>query len=156
MLKKLKDFRRKTHEQYNTYHREHMDSWKEHVLKLHEESGFLFYYETSELASPEGDRLIIYGDIAKDERIKGERIKPLPLYMYDGQGRLIGQGLLMSDPFEKEEKRRGFLRARKHEFVLEFDSLYGKKYQDMDEALQRKQLLCFYREVSLLSDICLL
>lgn len=149
MFRYIKNFRKKTHEEYQKEQEEKMEPWKKHVRKLHEDSGFLFYYENCELEKPDGSQLIIQGDIAKDESFHTK----MPLYLYDGQGRLLGEGILMSDPLEKEEKRRGFLRSRKHEFLLKITKLSGKSMGELDQRERKKLLGILFQDISLVADI---
>lgn len=150
MIKRIRAFHKKTVEQYLKDHKEQLEPWKIHVMELHERSGFLFYYDTSEIEKAEEGELVVQGDIAKAEVPENRR-----LYLYDGQGRLLGEGALMSDPFEKEEKRRGFLRSRKHEFVLKIIKLQEKELSGLGQKEKKRLLQFFFREASLLSDILL-
>lgn len=167
MLKKIRDFRKKTQDQYMNDHRDSLEPWKKKVMELHERSGFLFYYENCELEKADGSRLVIQGDIAVSDQAIQKQLKPVPavsgsgrgdgtirigLYLYDGQARLLGEGIMLSDPYEKEEKRRGFLRSRKHEFIMEISSLSGEAFQDLDERRRKKLLGNLYRSLSLISD----
>ena len=155
LIKRLRAFHEKTLERYNEEYRRKMEAWKEDVSKLHEDAGFLFYYENCELAEEDGSQLIIQGDVAKADDRHSHRTgeEPVRLYMYDGQGRRIGAGLMLSDPFEKEEKRRGFLSFRKHEFLFKLTSLYGENFSEINEGERKRLLLSLYRELSLIADI---
>ena len=41
----------------------------------------------------------------RGEAVKGTLEKGNPIFLYDGQGKLLGQGEIMSDSEEKEEKQ---------------------------------------------------
>ena len=175
MVERIKEFHRRTLDRYNESHKEKMEDWKQEVLKLHERSGFLFYYENCELEEADGSILTIQGELAKDlrsdaEKEPGKRALPdqnrnnkeersrsadssrMLLYLYNGQGELLGEGILMSDPYEKEEKRRGFLRLRKNECNIKIETLYGKAFAALSDKGKKALLARFFAAVSLISD----
>jgi len=148
MFRRIIDFHRKTTDRYLKDHREQMEPWKKKVLKLHELSGFLFYYDNCELEKADAGELVIQGDLARTA-VKDS----CHLYLYDGRANLLGEGLLLSDPFEKEEKRRGFLRFRKHEFILKILKLQDKDFSGLGQSERKKLLGQMYQDISLISDV---
>lgn len=146
-LRKLKQFREQTRKQYKEEIEKEMEPWKKDVLLLHEKSEYLFYCDELEPESPGSKTMVIRG-----EHVKGHPEIRMPLYLYDGQGTLLGQGVLMSDSEEKEEKRRGFLRSRKNEFLLELTAFHGKIVSECEEKEYRRMLRNLFMELSLLSD----
>lgn len=147
VLKKLKQFQEKTREAYEEGQRESMESWKQTVMDLHEKSRFLFYYEDCELETGDGRALSIKGELVKEEVPENRHI-----YCYSGEAVLLGEGFMEGDPVTKEEKRRGFLRPRKNEFVLKLTVLGGEDTTEMEERELRRRLRTFFQDVSLLSD----
>ena len=152
MFNKIKAFRERTREAYNKEYMDRPEGWKQKVMDLHDRSVFLFYYEDCEAEKEDGSRLMIRGELAKAPE-KGPGEGPLPLCLYDGQARLIGEGLMLSDPYEKEEKRRAFLRLRKQGFLLEITRLRGRDFSAMSRKEKDKRLMDFFLEISLISDI---
>lgn len=147
ILKKIKEFQQKTQLAYEEGQRESMEPWKQTVMDLHEKSRFLFYYEDCELETGDGRALSIKGELVKEELPEDRHI-----YCYSGEAVLLGEGLIEGDPVTKEEKRRGFLRPRKNEFVLKLTALGGADTATMEERELRRRLRTFFQDVSLLSD----
>lgn len=152
MFDRIRKFRNNTFKLYVNDHRKEMEPWKKRVMDLHERSDFLFYYENCELEKADGSLLVIQGDLARHPDTIPEPAK-MHLFLYDGQARLLGRGILMSDPTEKEEKRRGFLRSRKYQFIMKVTRLYGKDFSGLGQQMRNQYLDRFYHAVSLISDI---
>ena len=150
LFDKLRRFHEKTIKQYNADHREEMEPWKKQVMDLHERSHFLFYYDDCELEAADGSRLTVFGEAARGELSPGGH-----LYLYDGECRLLGEGTLLTDSTLKEEKRRGFLRSRKNEFLLKITQLQGKDLDALDPKERKKLLQAFFQNASLFSDTTL-
>ena len=148
MIKKLMQFREKTMEVYRQEQEKKMEPWKKRVMSLHEKSGFLFYYEASEPASADSRHWMLQGEVALGTAPEDAR-----LFLYDGEGNILGEGRMESSPEEKEEKRRGFLRPRKNEFAITMTVLGGEETEKMDKKALNRSLNHLFLNLSLLSDI---
>lgn len=147
LFQAIKDFRQRTIDQYKEEEEKEMAQWKKDVMTLHEESDYLFYCDDMEPEIAGSKTLVIRG-----EHVKGRPTIPMPVYLYDGEGSMLGQGLLMSDSEEKEEKRRGFLRSRKNEFLMKLLVLHEENVSEMEEQNYRRLLRSLYINLSLISD----
>ena len=148
MIKKLMQFREKTMEVYRQEQEKKMEPWKKRVMSLHEKSGFLFYYEASEPVSADSRHWMLQGEVALGTAPEDAR-----LFLYDGEGNILGEGRMETSPEEKEEKRRGFLRPRKNEFAITMTVLGGEETEKMDKKALNRSLNHLFLNLSLLSDI---
>ena len=99
VLRAIRDFHKKTEDRYREEEQKNMEQWKKNVMLLHEKSDFVFYFDDYELELDKISTFTIRGEVVKGTMEKGERV-----FLYDGQGNLLGQGEVLSDPEEKEEK----------------------------------------------------
>ena len=143
----FRNFHERTLEAYKEAHPEEREGWRRLVMRIHEESGFLFYFDDSLEMYPETARLLVLG-----EQVKGDLPIGSLLYLYTGQGECLGTGRLMSSPEEKEQGRKGLLKRRRNEFLLELTDLSGTPVDSLPEREIRR---CFNRllmDLSLISD----
>ena len=143
----FRNFHERTLEAYKEAHPEEREGWRRLVMRIHEESDFLFYFDDSMEMYPETVSLLVLG-----EQVKGELPTGSPLYLYTGQGEYLGSGRLMSSPEEKEQGRKGLLKRRRNEFLLELTDLDGTPATGLPEREIRR---CFNRllmDLSLISD----
>ena len=120
VLRAIRDFHKKTEERYREEEQKNMEQWKKNVMLLHEKSDFVFYFDDYELELDKISTFTIRGEVVKGTMEKGERV-----FLYDGQGNLLGQGEVLSDPEEKEEKHLGIIKTKKNEFLLKITGIYG-------------------------------
>lgn len=119
-------------------------AWKEKVLRIHEESGFLFYYD---LLEEERDGLL---------RLTGELVSGNPrertaVCLYDGQGNLLGEGICETSPQDREDHRRGMV-GRKNTFLLRWTSALGRPVEDLTPSERKRALQRLEMDLSLVSD----
>lgn len=146
LLKKLKDFHERTMEQYRE--EENMEPWKKKVMEIHEKSGFLFYYDaTLEENLPESS-MIVQGSVTDGELPVGAK-----LYFYTGEGKYLGRGMILTEPEEKEQGRKGLLKRRRNEFSIKIDEYLGKDVMKMKPTEKAKMMRHFENKVSLISDL---
>lgn len=148
LLKKLKDFHERTMEQYRE--EENMESWKKKVMEIHEKSKFLFYYDATLQENIPESTLIIQGSVVDGELPTGAKI-----YFYNGEGKNLGSGVILTEPEEKEQGRKGLLKRRRNEFSIKVDKYLGKDIVDMNQAEKTKMASHFEVQVSLISDLLL-
>lgn len=147
IIKKFLEFREKTIQAYNEEQHKTMEPWKKQVMELHENSDFLFYFDTSDWVSADQTEWMIQGEAAKDKLPEDKKI-----FLYDGQARLLGEAVILSDPLVKEEKRRGFLRSRKNEFEMKLTVLDGQAVSGMPKKNLRRLSDNLLQKLSLVSD----
>lgn len=148
ILKALRRFRDKTYEKYELEHRNLKPAWMDKVMELHERSGFLFYFDESLEEKEAPFSLLVRGDL-----VRGETNPGTLLYLYSGEGVLLGKACPAGNPEEKEEGRRGLLTRKRNEFRMEILSYRGCDSKDMDH---RIRVACFQdicARLSLISDI---
>ena len=109
VLRAIRDFHKKTEDRYREEEQKNMEQWKKNVMLLHEKSDFVFYFDDYELELDKISTFTIRGEVVKGTMEKGERV-----FLYDGQGNLLGQGEVLSDPEEKEEKHLGIIKTKKN------------------------------------------
>lgn len=146
LLKKLKDFHEKTMERY--CEEENMEPWKKKVMEIHEKSHFLFYYDETLEEDTSQSRLIIQGSVTDGELPIGAK-----LYFYSGEGKYLGSGIILTEPEEKEQGRKGLLKRRRNEFSIKINEYLGKEVAEMKPAEKARMMRHFENQVSLISDL---
>lgn len=147
LLKAIRNFHKKTEERYRQTEQENMEPWKRKVMLLHEESEFVFYYDDYELENDKKSTFTIRGEV-----VKGTLKKGTVVFLYDGQAQLLGQGEILSDPEEKEEKHLGIIKTKKNEFLLRITGIYGVSEQQLKGRNLPVTLQKLLLSLSLLSD----
>ena len=147
VLRAIRDFHKKTEDRYREEEQKNMEQWKKNVMLLHEKSDFVFYFEDYELELDKISTFTIRGEVVKGTREKGERV-----FLYDGQGNLLGQGEVLSDPEEKEEKHLGIIKTKKNEFLLKITGIYGTEASGLKGKKLQNYLRDMLLELSILSD----
>jgi len=142
----LKRFREKTYEQYEKDHAADRPEWMNTVMRIHEESSFLFYFDESDDENT----------IDMTLRLKGELVKGMAeesdlLRLYSGQGDLLGEGRILSSPEEKEEGRKGLFKRRRQVFYMELVSWKGVACREMGKGQRTKCMRELLYEVSLVA-----
>lgn len=147
VLRAIRDFHKKTEDRYREEEQKNMEQWKKDVMLLHEISDFVFYFDDYELELDKISTFTIRGEVVKGTMEKGERV-----FLYDGQGNLLGQGEVLSDPEEKEEKHLGIIKTKKNEFLLKITGIYGTEASDLKGKKLQNYLRNMLLELSILSD----
>ena len=147
VLRAIRDFHKKTEDRYREEEQKNMEQWKKNVMLLHEKSYFVFYFDDYELELDKISTFTIRGEVVKGTMEKGERV-----FLYDGQGNLLGQGEVLSDPEEKEEKHLGIIKTKKNEFLLKITGIYGTEASDLKGKKLQNYLRNMLLELSILSD----
>lgn len=147
VLRAIRDFHKKTEDRYREEEQKNMEQWKKNVMLLHEKSDFVFYFDDYELELDKISTFTIRGEVVKGTMEKGERV-----FLYDGQGNLLGQGEVLSDPEEKEEKHLGIIKTKKNEFLLKITGIYGTEASDLKGKKLQNYLRDMLLELSILSD----
>lgn len=147
VLRAIRDFHKKTEDRYREEEQKNMEQWKKNVMLLHEKSDFVFYFDDYELELDKISTFTIRGEVVKGTMEKGERV-----FLYDGQGNLLGQGEVLSDPEEKEEKHLGIIKTKKNEFLLKITGIYGTEASDLKGKKIQNYLRDMLLELSILSD----
>ena len=147
VLRAIRDFHKKTEDRYREEEQKNMEQWKKNVMLLHEKSDFVFYFDDYELELDKISTFTIRGEVVKGTMEKGERV-----FLYDGQGNLLGQGEVLSDPEEKEEKHLGIIKTKKNEFLLKITGIYGTEASDLKGKKLQNYLRNMLLELSILSD----
>ncbi len=124
-----------------------MEPWKRDVLRLHEEAGFLFYFEEAQQAENSLTRFVIKGEAARGRLNPGGG-----MFLLDGQGRLLGQAVLLSDMEEKEEKRIGITREKRNSFLIKMIASGGEPVSAMEVNRYRRTMDSLWESVSIFSD----
>ena len=148
ILKALRRFREKTYERYELEHRNLKPAWMDRVMEIHSRSEFLFYFDESLEEKETPFSLLVRGEL-----IKGQTSPGAVLYLYSGEGELLGTARPAGNPEEKEEGRKGLLARRRNEFRMEILSYRGRASEDMNH---RFRMACFQdlcARLSLVSDI---
>lgn len=146
-IKTIRNFHKKTEERYRKEEEKNMEPWKKKVMMIHEESDYIFYYDDYELEKDKFSTFMIRG-----EAVKGTLEKGNPIFLYDGQGKLLGQGEIMSDSEEKEEKHLGIIKTKKNEFLLKITGIYGTGETGLKGKKLQNHLQKMLLELSILSD----
>lgn len=126
MFRKIKEFHRKTMEQYQKDLEEKMEPWKKRIMLIHERAKFLFYVDEIETYQ-DSMECKVKGDLVKETYSVGSRIVFL-----SGQGKALMRGIMLSEPEEKEEGRQGMIHHKRNEFQVRIDSIEGKKVENLD------------------------
>lgn len=147
VLRAIRDFHKKTEDRYREEEQKNMEQWKKNVMLLHEKSDFVFYFDDYELELDKISTFTIRGEVVKGTMEKGERV-----FLYDGQGNLLGQGEVLSDPEEKEEKHLGIIKTKKNEFLLKITGIYGTEASGLKGKKLQNYLRNMLLELSILSD----
>ena len=147
VLRAIRDFHKKTEDRYREEEQKNMEQWKKNVMLLHEKSDFVFYFDDYELELDKISTFTIRGEGVKGTMEKGERV-----FLYDGQGNLLGQGEVLSDPEEKEEKHLGIIKTKKNEFLLKITGIYGTEASGLKGKKLQNYLRDMLLELSILSD----
>ena len=147
VLRAIRDFHKKTEDRYREEEQKNMEQWKKNVMLLHEKSDFVFYFDDYELELDKISTFTIRGEVVKGTMEKGERV-----FLYDGQGNLLGQGEVLSDPEEKEEKHLGIIKTKKNEFLLKISGIYGTEASGLKGKKLQNYLRDMLLELSILSD----
>lgn len=147
VLRAIRDFHKKTEDRYREEEQKNMEQWKKNVMLLHEKSDFVFYFDDYELELDKISTFTIRGEVVKGTMEKGERV-----FLYDGQGNLLGQGEVLSDPEEKEEKHLGIIKTKKNEILLKITGIYGTEASDLKGKKIQNYLRNMLLELSILSD----
>ena len=147
VLRAIHDFHKKTEDRYREEEQKNMEQWKKNVMLLHEKSDFVFYFDDYELELDKISTFTIRGEVVKGTMEKGERV-----FLYDGQGNLLGQGEVLSDPEEKEEKHLGIIKTKKNEFLLKITGIYGTEASGLKGKKLQNYLRDMLLELSILSD----
>lgn len=148
ILQVLRRFREKTYERYELEHRNLKPAWMDRVMEIHSRSEFLFYFDESLEEEESPFSLLVRGEL-----IKGQTSPGAVLYLYSGEGELLGMARPAGNPEEKEEGRKGLLARRRNEFRMEILSYRGCASENMDH---RFRMACFQdlcARLSLVSDI---
>ena len=148
VLRAIRDFHKKTEDRYREEEQKNMEQWKKNVMLLHEKSDFVFYFDDYELELDKISTFTIRGEVVKGTMEKGERV-----FLYDGQGNLLGQGEVLSDPEEKEEKHLGIIKTKKNEFLLKITGIYGTEASGLKGKKLQNYLRDMLLELSILSDL---
>ena len=147
VLRAIRDFHKKTEDRYREEEQKNMEQWKKNVMLLHEKSDFVFYFDDYELELDKISTFTIRGEVVKGTMEKWERV-----FLYDGQGNLLGQGEVLSDPEEKEEKHLGIIKTKKNEFLLKITGIYGTEASGLKGKKLQNYLRDMLLELSILSD----
>ena len=147
VLRAIRDFHKKTEDRYREEEQKNMEQCKKNVMLLHENSVFVFYFDDYELELDKISTFTIRGEVVKGTMEKGERV-----FLYDGQGNLLGQGEVLSDPEEKEEKHLGIIKTKKNEFLLKITGIYGTEASGLKGKKLQNYLRDMLLELSILSD----
>lgn len=147
VLRAIRDFHKKTEDRYREEEQKNMEQWKKNVMLLHEKSDFVFYFDDCELELDKISTFTIRGEVVKGTMEKGERV-----FLYDGQGNLLGQGEVLSDPEEKEEKHLGIIKTKKNEFLLKITGIYGTEASGLKGKKLQNYLRDMILKLSILSD----
>lgn len=149
MLGWLKDFHRKTMEEYRKGMEGEMEAWKKKVMQIHREAEFLFYVDEMEdytPGSPDGICLV-RGEVVKGNLQAGDGI-----LLLNGEGNHLARALIRSDVEEKEDRRKGLLKRKRNEFKMEVTELYDRKADELDESGLRRFLWRLFVESSLIME----
>lgn len=147
LFRALRDFHKKTEEQYRQEEARNMEPWKRKVMQLHEESEFVFYFDDYEIEQDRKYTFTIRGEVVKGTLEKGN-----PVFLYDGQAQLLGQGEILSAPEEKEEKHLGIIKTKKNEFLLKITGIYGAESTQLTGRNLQKTIQQLLLTLSILSD----
>ncbi len=145
ILRLLKDFRDRTYAQYEKDHSRDRPEWMKRVMRLHDRSSFLFYFD--DVLEADYDRNLL--------EMAGETVKMSPVRqvcLYNGEGVLLGEGEILSDPEEKEQGRKGLLKRRRQTFSMNFLSWKDRTISEMSRTEWNRTLNEMVSSLSLISD----
>ncbi len=123
ILDLIKRFHQNTLEQYG---KEHDAPWKQKVMRIHKESEFLFYVEEVTDWQEKTNMITVAGEVAF-----GDAKPDTEIWLYDGQGRLLGTGSVKSSPTETEEHRSGLHAKRRNCWEIQHKSLRRNRIADL-------------------------
>ncbi|MCD8020764.1 MAG: hypothetical protein LUF92_14670 [Clostridiales bacterium] len=146
-MRRLRRFREETRRQYRLEEEKQMEPWKKDVMRLHEQAGNLFYLDDAEQEKNSLLRYRVLGEVVKGDIRIGDK-----LYLYDGQGNLLGRVEVMTDPEEREEKRLGLVKEKRNNFVVKILELHGEKTETMEVNAYQRQVSNLWNVVSLMAD----
>lgn len=146
MFRKIKEFHIKTMEAYRADIADHLEPWKQKVMEIHENAGFLFYAELLEMRNNTGS-CVISGDLVKGKISVGDQ-----LLILNGEGEAVAEAVLRSSPSEKEEERKGLIHHKRHIFQADLTSIKGEAVCDMDTMTLSRRLRSLEMEMSLIIE----
>lgn len=126
MFRKIKEFHKRTMDRYREGIEEEMEPWKKRIMLIHERAKFLFYVDEIESTRDSRD-CKVKGDMVKETYTLGSRI-----IFLNGQGKALMRGIIVTEPEEKEEDRRGLIHHKRNEFLVRIDSIEGRKVDSME------------------------
>lgn len=150
LLRAIRQFRQKTEQEYKRLEQEKMEPWKKDVMRLHEQAEFLFYFDEAETVGGSLLQFLVTGEL-----VKGTMEPGCHVYLYDGQGRLCGEGEFLGDGTEYEEKHMGILHRKMMKNILKLTVLYGEKTGSMEVSAYRRQASRMFAALSLVADCTL-
>ena len=121
----------------------------EKVMRIHEQSRFLFYYDESLEEEEKPFSMLVKGELVRGEGLAGPDSH---LILYNGQGQILGEGRPLTSPEEKEEARQGFLTPRRNAFRMEILSFKGYPAEKMNHEEKEYCFQAFWSGLSLISD----
>lgn len=127
---------------------ENLEPWKKKVMEIHEKSGFLFYFD--DFLDDNTDDMTW---LVKGQLVKGALSQGSCLYLYTGEGKLLGHGILFSEPEEKEQGRKGLLKRRRNEFEMKIEEYQGENAGEASLKEKRRIFRNLSQNLSLISDI---
>ena len=145
LLDRLRKFREETERRYIESHQSDMPSWQKDVMKLHEASKFLFYFDEFEDWDVKSGSCKLLGDLVKGNPEVGTEI-----YLYTGQAEPMAIASLREISQDNEQKRSLFMKEKKYILTVDIIS-YAEKLGSMLEIFQDLE-----RRMSLLSDYLLM
>lgn len=143
----IRRFREKTWEQYKIEEEKQMEPWKKEVLHIHEQSAFLFYFDE---AQPGKKSLLKYN--IRGETVKGKAEIGQICFLYDGEGRFLGEAEILTDAAEEEEKSLGIVKMKKNQMVIRILKVGEQKAAAMEVGEYQKQIRKMFSALSLVSD----
>ena len=145
----LRDFHRKTMEEYRKGMEGEMEDWKKRVMQIHQEAVFLFYVDEMEDHTPGSPNGIC---LVRGELVKGNCRTGDGILLLDGEGNQLARALIRTDVEEKEDRRKGLLKRKRNEFEMKLTDLYGRKADELDEAGLRRYLWKLFVGTSLIME----
>ena len=149
ILRALQEFRNRTYEQYEQEHKKTRPAWMEKVMRIHEQSRFLFYYDESLEEEDKPFSMLVKGELVRGEGLAGPDSH---LILYNGQGEFLGEGRPLTSPEDQEEERQGFLTPRRNAFRMEILSFQGYPARKMNHDQKEYSFQAFWTGLSLISD----
>lgn len=142
LLNRLRKFREETEKKYKEGLESSMLPWKKDVLRLHEKSDFLFYFDEFTDWNEKRGSGICLGSYAK-----GNPEPDTVIYLYSGQAELLGRAWLTGKVEASEEKMQGFTREKKYLCQMKLDL----ENQEAEAVLRKFRQLNM--QLSLISDL---